>query len=209
MKHINFYFTDPRHHLVKRLLELDRVQKRNFTICFEVSDFADDCVHILVAWGEIIADTDLISKDNVFVLHCGNLPFHRGWSPLTWLLKNGETEINVNLITLAEKVDQGDIIDFRTISVAETDDFEAISRKMRDAMLSLSHAIGSGICGEGFKQEGHSSYFPRLTEVDHDISESSDDWLKILHACRCFDSERFPPYFNLCGERYSIVIKKR
>lgn len=208
MKHIKLYFKDRRHHLINSLLSYSYEVRRNFSICYQLTDISDDCLHIFVAWTEIIRDSRLIGRNNVFILHCGDLPKHRGWSPMTWLLKTGSNRIKVNLLTLAEKVDAGNIVSSAYFDVAESDDFHEISIKLANTLIYLGNTLHSGQRGIQEQQSGVGSYFRKLVDEDHDISSVTSDWKRILHAARPFDPERFPPFFEIEGVKYTVVIKK-
>jgi len=50
-------------------------------------------------------------------VHASLLPKYRGAAPINWAIINGETETGISIITLAEKMDAGDILGQATIKI--------------------------------------------------------------------------------------------
>ena len=56
-----------------------------------------------------------------FNLHASLLPKYRGAAPINWAVMNGDTETGVTTFFLKHEIDTGDIIQQRSIPIAETD----------------------------------------------------------------------------------------
>jgi len=72
---------------------------------------------VVIAFGQKVGDelTSLPPKGAINV-HASVLPKYRGAAPINWAIINGETSTGVSIITLAEKMDAGQIL-----SQAQTD----------------------------------------------------------------------------------------
>jgi len=71
---------------------------------------------VVIAFGQkISADVINIAKHKAINVHSSALPKYRGAAPINWAIINGETETGISIITLAEKMDAGQVL-----SMAET-----------------------------------------------------------------------------------------
>lgn len=70
-------------------------------------------------------------------LHASLLPRYRGAAPINWALINGETSTGVTTFFLEEKVDTGEIIHQREVSIGEDDD----AGSLHDRLASVGAAV--------------------------------------------------------------------
>jgi methionyl-tRNA formyltransferase len=68
-----------------------------------------------------------------FNLHGSLLPKYRGAAPINWAIMNGETETGVTTFFLQEKVDTGDVILKRRMSIGENE----TAGEVHDRMMEL------------------------------------------------------------------------
>jgi len=66
-------------------------------------------------------------------IHASLLPKYRGAAPIQHALLNGETETGLTSFFLADKVDQGDIIDQETLPIGPDENFSSLSARLADA----------------------------------------------------------------------------
>lgn len=72
---------------------------------------------VVIAFGQKIGnELTKLSPKGAINVHASLLPKYRGAAPINWAIINGETETGVSIITLAEKMDAGQIL-----SQAQTD----------------------------------------------------------------------------------------
>ncbi|MDG2201448.1 MAG: methionyl-tRNA formyltransferase [Phycisphaerales bacterium] len=64
---------------------------------------------IVIAFGQKLAP-DLLSGQFAVNLHASLLPRFRGAAPINWAIINGERETGLSVITLADRIDAGDIL---------------------------------------------------------------------------------------------------
>jgi methionyl-tRNA formyltransferase len=66
---------------------------------------------LVIAFGQKIANTLVrLPHKGAINVHASLLPKYRGAAPVNWAIINGEKETGVSIITVAEKIDAGDII---------------------------------------------------------------------------------------------------
>jgi len=76
-----------------------------------IADYEPDMI-VVVAFGQKIG-TELINLPRLgraINVHASLLPKYRGAAPINWAIINGETQTGISIITLAEKMDAGEII---------------------------------------------------------------------------------------------------
>jgi methionyl-tRNA formyltransferase len=66
---------------------------------------------VVIAFGQKISKevTDIAPKGAINV-HASLLPKYRGAAPINWAIINGDAETGISIITIAEKMDAGDIL---------------------------------------------------------------------------------------------------
>jgi methionyl-tRNA formyltransferase len=76
----------------------------------KIADYKPDLI-VVIAFGQKIGN-DLINlpPKAAINVHASLLPKYRGAAPINWAIINGETETGISIITLAEKMDAGQIL---------------------------------------------------------------------------------------------------
>jgi len=76
----------------------------------KIADYKPDLI-VVIAFGQKIGN-DLIHlpPKGAINVHASLLPKYRGAAPINWAIINGETETGISIITLAEKMDAGQIL---------------------------------------------------------------------------------------------------
>jgi methionyl-tRNA formyltransferase len=90
---------------------------------------------VVIAFGQKISKevVDIAPKGAINV-HASLLPKYRGAAPINWAIVNGETETGVSIITVAEKMDAGEIL----ASMKTTLDFEETAGELHDRLAKLA-----------------------------------------------------------------------
>jgi methionyl-tRNA formyltransferase len=66
---------------------------------------------VVIAFGQKIGNELIkLPTKGAINVHASLLPKYRGAAPINWAIINGETETGISIITLAEKMDAGDIL---------------------------------------------------------------------------------------------------
>jgi methionyl-tRNA formyltransferase len=76
----------------------------------KIADYEPDLI-VVIAFGQKIGN-ELINlpPKGAINVHASLLPKYRGAAPINWAIINGETKTGVSIITLAEKMDAGQIV---------------------------------------------------------------------------------------------------
>jgi methionyl-tRNA formyltransferase len=177
------------------------------THSLEFCPSADVCV--ILGYSKILNLKDRDRFGSVVVVHESPLPTGRGWSPMTWRVLEGRTEMDLTLFEAADQVDSGDIYlqsrveltglelinDLRLIQVSES--FQLIER-----FLSAYPEILS----KGRRQVGDPTYYPRRRAIDSRCSSSST-LDEIFDLLRVSDPERYPVTFEKNGQLFALSIR--
>jgi methionyl-tRNA formyltransferase len=76
----------------------------------EIADYQPDLL-VVIAFGQKISNELInLSPKGAINVHASLLPKYRGAAPINWAIINGETRTGISIITLAEKMDAGDIL---------------------------------------------------------------------------------------------------
>ncbi len=78
-------------------------------------------VFVVVAFRILPREVFILPNKGTFNLHASMLPKYRGAAPINWAIMNGETETGVTTFFIQEKVDTGNIILQKKISVGENE----------------------------------------------------------------------------------------
>lgn len=148
-----------------------------------------------------------LNKNNL-VVHESLLPAGKGWSPLSWQILEGKSEIPVTLFEAAENVDSGVIYDVEYIILKGHELINEI--RIQQAKLTfrlLDKFIANYPNNFGVEQIGNSTYYPKRTLIDSevDINIPLIDQFNLLRVC---DNERYPAFFWFEGIKYNIKIEK-
>jgi methionyl-tRNA formyltransferase len=80
------------------------------TIANEISRLAPDLI-VVIAFGQKIGNPLMkLPCKGAINVHASLLPKYRGAAPVNWAIINGEHETGISIISLAEKMDAGDIL---------------------------------------------------------------------------------------------------
>ena len=93
---------------------------------------------IIADYGKIIPSSLLfLSKIFPLCVHPSLLPFYRGAAPIETAILNSEVETGVTIFKVNEKVDAGDIILQRKVSINYSDNFFLLQKKLAEIGVSL------------------------------------------------------------------------
>jgi methionyl-tRNA formyltransferase len=90
---------------------------------------------VVIAFGQKISSEIIsIPSKGAINVHGSLLPKYRGAAPINWAIINGETETGISIITLAEKMDTGEILAQAKLKIADDDTSDIV----RDALAKLA-----------------------------------------------------------------------
>lgn len=142
------------------------------------------------------------------VIHASDLPSRRGWSPHIWSVIDGEKSITVSLLTADDPVDSGLIYHQHHFDVETTDVLADINRKLFDAELALMDwAVENIDSVQPRDQIGQPTYCRRRTPDDSRLDPEASIRSQ-FDTLRLADAVRFPAFFDLHGQRYTLILEK-
>ena len=167
---------------------------------------ADLCFYL--SYGRIVDRMTLNKFSNNLVVHESALPAGKGWSPLTWQILEGRNRVQVTLLEAAEAVDSGLIY---AQSLVEFDGYELIDELrtiQAEATFDLCGRFVAGYpetAGKSREQLGIESFYKRRRPVDSEL-DTGKSLAEQFNLLRVVDNERYPAFFNMCGNRYILKV---
>ncbi len=89
-------------------------------------------IFVIVAFRILPKDVINIPTHGSINLHSSLLPRYRGAAPINWALLNGDKETGVSIFQIEPKVDTGDILFQKKISIEELDTCQEVHDKLAD-----------------------------------------------------------------------------
>jgi UDP-2,4-diacetamido-2,4,6-trideoxy-beta-L-altropyranose hydrolase len=143
------------------------------------------------------------------VVHESALPQGKGWSPLTWQVLEGKSEIPITLFEAVEEVDSGPIY---LQGVIKCDGYELIndlrrSQAIKTINMCLEFVQGFPGIIDGARENSGSSTFYRRRRPDDSRLDPDKTIREQFNLLRVVDNERYPAFFDMNGHRYVIKIE--
>lgn len=138
-------------------------------------------VIVVIAFGQKVGK-ELVERPpkGAINVHASLLPKYRGAAPINWAILRGETHTGISIITLAEKIDAGDILaQSRTaIGAQETagELHDRLAQLAAPLLLETLAKLQSGTATYTKQNEAEATYAPKLRKADGflDFHEPAD-----------------------------------
>lgn len=174
------------------------------------SDASGDICFVL-SWESLVRSDFRGKFDHSIVVHASELPEGRGWSPLTWQVLEGRTELPLTLFEAVDAVDAGPVYIRSSI---QTSGLELIDQ-LRDLLgseivrMCLEFTVlveEDRVLGE--PQEGRPTFYRRRTPSDSQLNPDMTirDQFNLL---RVVDNDRYPAFFEIGDAVYELRISRR
>lgn len=172
------------------------------------AELADGDIAFLLSLGRIVPPPLLRRHAHNLVVHESALPHGRGWSPLTWQILEGRSEIPVTLFEAAAGLDSGDIYAQQTLRFAGHELIVELRAAQAAATLALCREFVARypfICNEGRAQTGEPTTYPRRRPADSqlDPDKTLREQFNLLRVC---DPARYPAFVELQGRRFHVHL---
>ena len=186
------------------------IQDHDIEIVRKKSELTGADILFLVSCGEIISAKDREHYRVCLLLHAGDLPLGRGWSPHIWELAAGASYITLSLLEAEDKVDSGRILQKVQIPVPPTALWDEINHLLFTAELQLMEfALASygHIQPQEQPNDVEPTYYRRRTPEDSriDPQQSLADQFDLIRVC---DPHRFPAFFEYRGQLFALKLEK-
>jgi UDP-2,4-diacetamido-2,4,6-trideoxy-beta-L-altropyranose hydrolase len=140
------------------------------------------------------------------VVHESNLPQGKGWSPLTWQVLEGVSEIPVTLFEAANSIDSGEIFGQEVIPLKGTELLDELHDLQAESTFSLCNEFIRNYpksLERGVPQKGGESVYRRRRPVDSGL-DPSRTLEELFPALRVASNQDYPAFFRYRGCRYRI-----
>ena len=133
-----------------------------------------DCrpqVLVVIAFGQKIGLelVNLAAKGAINV-HASLLPKYRGAAPINWAILRGETHTGVSIITLAEKIDAGNVLAQSETAIGPLETagelHDRLARLAAPLLLETLERLGAGTATYTKQNEAEVTYAPKLHKSD-------------------------------------------
>ncbi len=139
---------------------------------------------VVIAFGQKISNEVIeIFPKRAINVHASILPKYRGAAPINWAIINGEKETGVSIITLADKMDAGEVLGTGKVEIGPMDTADVVADKLADVapgvLLEVIDEIEAGTAE--YKEQDHSkaTKAPKFTKEDGYI-----DWSRPAQEIR-------------------------
>jgi methionyl-tRNA formyltransferase len=126
---------------------------------------------VVIAFGQKIGK-ELVSlpPKGAINVHASLLPKYRGAAPINWAIINGERETGISIITLAEKMDAGQIVAQHKTEIAEDETtgelHDRLARLAAPLLLKTLEQIGAGTATYAEQDHSQATLAPKLKKSD-------------------------------------------
>lgn len=126
---------------------------------------------VVIAFGQKISSEIIsIPPKGAINVHGSLLPKYRGAAPINWAIINGETETGVSIITLAERMDCGEILAQAKLKIADDDTADivhnALAKLAAPLLIETINKIATGTVTYTKQDNSKASKAPKLKKSD-------------------------------------------
>lgn len=168
---------------------------------------------VVLAFAQFLGG-EMLNMGNLgcFNIHTSILPKYRGAAPIQYALLNGDAETGVSIQKMVKKMDAGDLVHFRTVSIAPAETGGQLWAKLKDeAALAMNDFIQKILNNEVTytpQDETKVSFAPTLKKEDGYLNFGSESMVNILNRIRALDP--WPgTYCFLNGKRLKVLAAEK
>lgn len=126
---------------------------------------------VVIAFGQKISSEIIaIPPKGAINVHGSLLPKYRGAAPVNWAIINGEKETGISIITLAEKMDCGEILAQARLKIADDDTADmlqdALAKLAAPLLIETIDKIAAGTVTYTKQDSSLATSAPRLKKTD-------------------------------------------
>jgi len=126
---------------------------------------------VVIAFGQKISqEVVALHPAGAINVHASLLPKYRGAAPINWAIINGETETGISIITLADRMDAGQILAQVKIPIGPDDTAQTLHDKLAEiapkVLLETIGAIGAGTAVYTSQDESEVTFAHKLKKSD-------------------------------------------
>jgi methionyl-tRNA formyltransferase len=170
---------------------------------------------VVIAFGQKISPEIIgIPAKGAINIHGSLLPKYRGAAPINWAIINGEIETGVSIITLAQKMDAGEILTQAKRKIEDDDSFDIVHDELgklaAPVLIETIDKIEAGTAVYAKQDNSKATAAPKLKKSDGNLDFNQP--AKIIHnkvrglwpwpgAAACFVSAK-------SGKKFPVTLVK-
>jgi methionyl-tRNA formyltransferase len=126
---------------------------------------------VVIAFGQKIGTQilDVVPKGAINV-HASLLPKYRGAAPINWAIVNGELETGVSIITIAQKIDAGDVLAWAKTPIEWDETADALGQRLAKLaaplLVTAVDQIAAGTATYTKQDDTRATRAPKLKKSD-------------------------------------------
>lgn len=172
------------------------------------ADLAPGDVCLLLSCGRLLSTEQLALHRHNLVVHESALPQGQGWSPMTWQILEGASQIPITLFEATAALDAGPIYLQRTIPLQCTELVEEWRALQAEATIALCLEWldrYAEVLKHARPQQGEASHYRRRPADSHlDPQRPLAEQFNLL---RVVDNQRYPAVFHWSVRRDALQIQ--
>ncbi|WP_223161896.1 hypothetical protein [Salinicola endophyticus] len=189
---------------------VDRLTAKGFdaAFCERIEAIRPGWINFMLGCTKLVAEEVLQKNRHNLVVHESRLPQGRGFAPMTWQILGGKNRIPVCLIEAVAAPDAGDIWIEDVIELKGNELCAEWRARQGDKTLEMCLRFVDRYDElTPHRQQGEPSWYPRRGPGDSrlDIDRPLREQFDLL---RVVDNERYPAYFEIEGQVYTLQIHK-
>ena len=178
----------------------------------KVTDCKADLL-VVIAFGQKIGNEviDLHPKGAINV-HASLLPQYRGAAPINWVLANGEKKTGITIITLAEKMDAGDMLAKASIDLKSEDNAQTVHDRLSqispDTLMRTIDKIAEGTAIYAPQDHSQATLAPKMKKSDGfiDFSQPAQEIVNRIRAFWPWPGAHAEYTSNVTGKSCQVII---
>lgn len=185
-----------------RILE----KEHDVEFCTSLDKREGDIAFLLSCRNIVTGEKLKLHKSNI-VIHAGDLPKEKGWSPMAWRILQGNNEIIVSLFEAVERVDSGKIYMKEKIVFSGHELLTELREKLAGKIIDMAVEYVKEYPMLGVEQEGEESFYRLRTPEDSElnIDKTISEQFNLM---RIADNESYPLFFWKDNVKYIVKVFK-
>lgn len=172
------------------------------------AELAPGDVCLLLSCGRLLSTEQLALHRHNLVVHESALPQGQGWSPMTWQILEGASQIPITLFEATAALDAGPIDLQQQIVLQGHELVEEWRTLQAEATIALCLEWldrYAEVLKHARPQQGEASHYRRRRPADSqlDLQRPLAEQFNLL---RVVDNQRYPAFVELRGRRYALQI---
>ncbi|OGH82513.1 MAG: hypothetical protein A3F93_00535 [Candidatus Magasanikbacteria bacterium RIFCSPLOWO2_12_FULL_34_7] len=142
------------------------------------------------------------------MVHSSDLPNGKGWSPMTWSILEGKSEITNTLFEAVDAVDAGNIYMQNQIKFEGHELLSELHQKQGEKINELIlDFVDKYPSVDGKPQSGEESFYKKRSDEDSEL-DTEKTLAEQFNLLRVVDNEKYPAFFEYKGKKYILKIYK-